>query len=201
MRGLRIGIDFDNTIACYDTVFYKAALEKNWIPKDLPSSKSAVRNYLRSIGKEEDWTELQGYVYGSRMDLVQPFPGIDRFLSLCREKQIPTFIISHKTLYPFLGPRYDLHQSARNWHEKQSFCTMPAFFETTLQNKLRRIGEQQCTHFIDDLPELLAEPEFPSSVQKILFDPNRIYPQEGDYLHTASWLEIEKKILGWDHAG
>ena len=38
-----IGIDFDNTIVCYDRVFHKAALEKGLIPADLPPSKGRVR--------------------------------------------------------------------------------------------------------------------------------------------------------------
>ena len=68
---MRIGIDFDNTIVCYDDVFHKAASLQGLIPEGLPSSKNSVRDYLRKIGKEENWTRLQGTVYGSRMDLAK----------------------------------------------------------------------------------------------------------------------------------
>jgi hypothetical protein len=32
---MRIGLDFDNTIACYDGVFHAAALERGLIPEAL----------------------------------------------------------------------------------------------------------------------------------------------------------------------
>lgn len=188
----RIGIDFDNTIACYEGVFHRAAVEKKLIPENVPTSKNAVRDYLRSMGHEEIWTELQGYIYGARMHFVNPYIGVDQFLNACHFKQIPVFIISHKTLHPFLGPKYDLHKAAKTWLKDQQFSwTPPSFFELTLQEKFKRIALQKCTIFIDDLPELLGEKEFPSHVQKILFDPNRIYPN-GEYLHFASWQEISE---------
>jgi len=191
----RIGIDFDNTIACYDGVFYQAALEKNLIPEAISTSKGAVRDYLRSVFKEDAWTELQGFIYGARMNLAKVYPGVGSFFSCCYAKKIPTFIISHKTLHPFLGPKYDLHKAARNWLLEQPFSWIPpVFFELTLQEKLKRIALQECTVFIDDLPELLAEKDFPSHVQKILFDPNRLYPKEGDYLYATSWEEIARML-------
>lgn len=189
----RIGIDFDNTIASYDGVFYKAALEKKLIPETLPTAKGAVRDYLRSVSNEDAWTELQGFIYGARMDLAKAYPGVSHFLSRCHAKEIPAFIISHKTLYPFLGPKYDLHRAARDWLFGQPFSWIPpVFFELTLREKLKRIALQECTVFIDDLPELLADKEFPSHVQKVLFDPNRLHPKEGDYLYATSWDQISR---------
>ena len=191
MNPLRLGIDFDNTIVCYDDVFYKAALEKNLVSNQIKTSKSAVRDYLRSVGKEEEWTELQGYVYGARMELAQPFPGIEGLLSVCRSNNIPTYIISHKTLHPFLGPKYNLHQAAKNWILTQPFLKgIDAFFELTLEDKLRRIALQKCNVFIDDLPELLEEKDFPTGVHKILFDPHEQYAKTSDYFHASSWDAI-----------
>jgi hypothetical protein len=62
----------------------------------------------------------------------------------------------------------------------------------TLEEKLKRIGLQECSVFIDDLPELLAEKAFPSNVQKILFDPHHLYSEKGDYFYAASWNEIAR---------
>lgn len=191
MKRLCIGIDFDNTIVCYDDVFHKAAMEKKLIPPEVPHYKGAVRDFLRSNGKENLWTELQGYIYGARMDLASQYPGFDEFLSLCHANQIPTFIISHKTLHPFLGPRYNLHEAAKIWLQRQSFpWTPPAFFELTLQDKLKRISQQDCTVFIDDLPEVLSEKAFPQDIRKILFDPNKIHPRNNDYDSVGSWNEV-----------
>lgn len=191
---MRIGIDFDNTLVCYDTVFHKAACMRGLIPSDLPSSKGAVRDYLRSIGQEEAWTELQGTVYGSRMDLAEPYPGARAFLQLCQERSIPLFIISHKTLFPFRGPQYNLHQAATAWLSSQQWSDIPAYFELTLADKLARIASLGCTLFIDDLPELLEEPNFPSHVEKILFDPNHL-SKEGSYTRVSSWSTLTTRFL------
>ena len=68
MDDILIGIDFDNTIVCYDGVFYETAVERKMIGCDSQCrSKEQVRDYLRGIGKEDQWTLLQGYVYGTCM--------------------------------------------------------------------------------------------------------------------------------------
>ena len=41
-----IGIDFDNTIINYNLVFYKIALKKKLIKKDINKNKSSVKEYL-----------------------------------------------------------------------------------------------------------------------------------------------------------
>ncbi len=78
---MRIGIDFDNTIACYDGVFHQAALERGLIPPDLARDKNSVRDHLNGSGRKDDFTELQGYVYGTRMELVSLYPGFAEFIA------------------------------------------------------------------------------------------------------------------------
>ena len=102
---MRIGIDFDNTIACYDGVFHAAALERGLIPADLGRDKNSVRDHLNGSGRKDDFTELQGYVYGARMDLVSPYPGFAEFVAAARKANHELFIVSHKTKYPMLGRR------------------------------------------------------------------------------------------------
>jgi len=41
----------------------------------LAVSKLAVRDHLRGIDQEDVWTEMQGYVYGARMDEAAMYPG------------------------------------------------------------------------------------------------------------------------------
>src|SRR6185437_9193133 len=112
---MRIGIDFDNTIASYDGVFRAVALERGLIPPNLASDKNAVRDYLNSSGRADDFTELQGYVYGARMDLASPYPGFAEFVATARKAGHDLFIVSHKTRHPILGPRHDLHAAARGF--------------------------------------------------------------------------------------
>jgi FMN phosphatase YigB (HAD superfamily) len=197
---LIIGVDFDNTIVSYDALFHKVGCERGWFGAEIPVNKSDVRNYLRRIGREDDWTEMQGYVYGARMDEAAMFPGVKQFFAACRAAGHTVNIISHKTRAPFRGEAYDLHRAAQHWLELQGFFTanefgLPrgnVFFELTKQAKLERIAAQGCTHFIDDLPEFLAEPAFPAGVKRILFDPNDLYRQETAFDRITSWDQARK---------
>lgn len=200
----RLGIDFDNTIVCYDALFHRVALEGGWIPADLPANKSDVRNHLRSIGREDVWTEMQGQVYGARMAEATPYPGALRFIWACRAAGIEVFIISHKTRTPFAGEPHDLHAAALDWLTRQGVFD-PArlglprenvFFELTKAEKLGRIRATGCSHYIDDLPELLAEPSFPKDVDRVLFDPNRLYPDESRFRRLVRWLAAPRVLFG-----
>ncbi len=195
---MRLGIDFDNTIVCYDGLFHRVCVEKGLISASVPTSKSEVRDHLRRIGREDDWTEMQGYVYGARMAEAAPYPGVLEFLGQCVRLARPICIISHKTRFPFRGPKYDLHAAAMGWLDLHGFFDperigLPrsqVFLELTADAKLERIGQQQCTHFIDDLPEFLAASAFPPGTRRILFDPNRHHEKQGTFIRLESWAQI-----------
>ncbi len=197
-----IGVDFDNTIVCYDQVFHQVALEQRLIPAEIPISKGAVRDYLRQHGREDNWTELQGCVYGTHMQDASPFPDVLECLSRLVKHGTIVCIISHKTRYPYLGAKHDLHQAAQQWLEQRGvfdparigLCPDQVFFESTKQGKLDRIAQTGCTHFIDDLPEFLAEPSFPTGVERILFDPNGNHAAGHHFRRCTSWMEIEEII-------
>lgn len=201
---MRIGVDFDNTIVCYDQVIHRVALENGWVTPDVPVSKGRVRDHMRQCDREKDWIELQGYVYGARMNDAQPYPGALEFFRQCLKRKIDIYIISHKTLHPFMGPQYDLHEAARGFLEAYGFFDagvlgLPrekVFLELTKQEKIERIGSLDCTHFIDDLPEFLGEPSFPRDVVRILFDPNRIYASEKRFLRVDSWATLADLLAG-----
>lgn len=190
-----IGIDFDNTIVCYDKVFARAAVDLGLVLPEVATSKTAIRDHLRAAGQEDRWTELQGTIYGPRMPDATPFPGIIEFFEACRAAEVPVAIISHRTRFPFLGERYDLHAAARDWLFRQGFHAadrlgLPedrVFFEETKAAKLAMIAALGCTHFIDDLPELLTHPLFPKNVRRILFDPHREHPVMPGIERISSW--------------
>ena len=187
---MRIGIDFDNTIICYDAVFNSVGVEKGLIPGDLPTGKTYVKGYLINKGLEERWTWLQGHVYGKRLNLARPYDNFTGFLTLCNARSIDCVIISHKTVYPYSGEKHNLHDAARFWIDTQGFG-LPVFFEETRENKIRRINEQGCTLFIDDLPSFLSLPGFDPGVTKLLFDPSKNSAHLKDKFHyAASWDEI-----------
>ena len=199
---MRVGVDFDNTIVCYDGLFHRLARRRGLIPADLPASKRAVRDHLRRHGLEETWIELQGEGYGPALAEAEAFPGVAGFFDECARRRVEVFIVSHKTRRPFRGPAHDLHAAARGWLERFSasrgldLARDRAFFELTKEAKLERIAELRCTHFIDDLPEILAEPGFPAGVERILFDPTGADPDEDRFARAGSWDEVRRLVLG-----
>ncbi len=197
-----IGVDFDNTIVRYDDVFGRVALDLGLVPPEAATSKTAVRDHLRSIGQEDRWTELQGIIYGPRMMDAALFPGAAAFFARCRAARTPVAIVSHRTRFPYLGERHDLHAAARDFLARHGFhdadhIGLPesrVFFEETKEAKLARIAAVGCTTFIDDLPELLADPRFPGNVRRILFDPGRLHEPPAGVERAASWADVERLL-------
>ena len=200
---MRIGIDFDNTIACYDGVFHQAALERGLIPSDLDRDKNSVRDHLNGSGRKDDFTELQGYVYGARMELVSPYPGFAEFIGAARECGHDLFVVSHKTQHPILGPKHDMHAAARSFLDGRGLTgARPdqidpenVFFELTKGEKVARAHDLACDVFIDDLPEILNLSGFPPGMRKILFDPeNQFAGEAGAFDRHISWAAISADL-------
>ncbi|MBV8926681.1 MAG: hypothetical protein JOZ74_15030 [Bradyrhizobium sp.] len=202
---MRIGIDFDNTIACYDGVFHAAALERGLIPENLGRDKNTVRDYLNDAGRADDFTELQGHVYGARMDLASPYPGFGEFVATARQTGHELFVVSHKTRHPILGASHDLHAAARGFLVARGLVGAGGgqidpdrvCFEETKQAKIARIAALDCEVFIDDLPEIFAVPGFPDKARRILFDPANQFadfacPRNLD--RRRSWAEISAEL-------
>lgn len=195
---MKVGLDFDNTIVCYDRLFHALAVERGLIPPETPTNKTAVRDYLRSVGREDDWTELQGIAYGPEITRAEPFPGVLEFLRFCRTRGIPVAVISHKTRHPYRGEAHDLHAAARLFLNRHGlFDTTTTglsdenvFLELTKEAKLARIAAAGCTHFVDDLPELLAEAAFPAGVSRILFDPDDRCADDPRWRRIRAWSEL-----------
>lgn len=191
-----IGVDFDNTIVSYDAVFPKLAVEFGLMQPGDAFGKTALRDFLRAAGREDEWTELQGRVYGERMADAQPFPGVLDFFAQCRSRGVAAQIISHRTEYPYRGPRFNLHDAARAWLDRNfPQHAGEIFFEFTKENKLARIESAGCTHFVDDLPELLAEAAFPAGAEPLLFDPKGDHAA-APFRRFASWREISEYFFG-----
>ena len=196
MSSFKIGLDFDNTLVCYDGVFHRAAMDRGLVPAGLATDKGSIRDYLRAQGREDDWTELQGYVYGRRMGDARLFAGVETFLEECRTAGVQTCIISHKTRTPYRGPAYDLHAAARQWIADTGLLEFidggadAIWFEQTLKDKLQRIATAGCRVFIDDLPECLRDPDFPPGVEGLLFDPDERHLGEADLRRAGSWREL-----------
>ena len=166
-----IGIDFDNTLVTYDEVFRAEACARGLIDPDFAGTKQEIRDRIRlSPGGELAWQQLQGYVYGKGIVRARMFEGADGFLRRASAEGRPVAVVSHKTEYGHYDQaRVNLRESAREWMQERGFFAangygIPAenvFFEGTRVEKLKRIASLGCNYFIDDLEEVLDDPDFP----------------------------------------
>ncbi|PLZ01920.1 hypothetical protein CY652_12845 [Burkholderia sp. WAC0059] len=195
-----LGLDFDNTLISYDRLFHKVAFERAWIPETVAPEKNAVRDYLRAAGREDDWTLLQGIVYGSRILEAEPYDGVLTTLDRLTREGVAMRIVSHKTKTPYRGEPCDLHGAARQWLDRQGFhdrrrlgwAEDAVFFELTKQDKVARIVELGCTHYVDDLPEILEM--LPDHIGKIHFAPNAAAPARPEWPTLRAWAALPALI-------
>ncbi len=198
---MRIGIDFDNTIADYRHVFADVACKLELLAPAFIGDKTAVRQALRDLPDgEQAWQRLQGQVYGKFMPLAQMMPGVSEFLQCCRARKVRTYIISHKTLYGHFDPeQYNLRTQAMAWMTDKGIFDTARFalnakdviFAETRSDKVARIAEIAPDHFVDDLAEVFNEPAFPPGTHRHLFNPA---PDQQD--GTADWFKIRETIFG-----
>lgn len=208
---LRIGIDFDNTIACYDQAFLDVATMMGLVTHDVASSKVDIKaRVLSRPDGDLDWQRLQGQVYGKHMLRAEMFPGFLEFFYLSKLRGHKIFIVSHKSEFGhFDEERVPLRDQAILWMQANKFfdenglglSRQDVFFESTREDKVRRIRDLACTHFIDDLREVFEEPLFPSETKKILFRPNPSGLDHSLALTVASWRGLTHQLhSAWTEA-
>jgi hypothetical protein len=202
---LRIGIDFDNTLVSYDDVFRGAARSRGLIDESFSGTKQAVRDRIRLLPDGEiAWQTLQGHVYGKGIDNAVMFEGADTFLRRCRVEGCSVFVVSHKTEFGHYDPaKVNLRRAALDWMAARGFFRADGygipienvFFEGTRDDKVARISNLRCTHFIDDLEEVLTDSKFPSDTTRILFSEARRQAAATPYLVRSTWREIEESVF------
>lgn len=206
---MRIGIDFDNTIAGYDEVFAQVARAENLIDPSLSGlTKRKVRDLVRIRDDgENDWIRLQSLVYGRHMHAASLLQGFESFIHRCRRCEAEVYVVSHKTEFGRLDPeRVNLRQAAMRWMHAKGFFSGEGlglaphhvYFEETRIRKIERIAALECTHFIDDLEEVLSEPSFPAFTRRILLADHTTEPSGGPFEAFRTWHEIEKAIFEAD---
>ena len=201
----RIGIDFDNTIISYQQAFLAAARSIGLLPESFVGTKQIVRDYIRHLPDgEREWMRLQGAVYGKGISDATLIEGVADFLMRCRSAGASVFIVSHKTEYGhFDASGVNLRQAALGWMERQGFfreeghglATVDVFFESTRVEKLARIAALDCTHFIDDLEEVLDDPGFPQGVERILFADGISPTKSLPYPVCMNWQQIAELVF------
>ncbi|MCW8916139.1 MAG: hypothetical protein OQK24_09840 [Magnetovibrio sp.] len=190
---MRIGLDLDNTLVCYDRVFPAIAQRLDLLPSSFVGNKQDVRESIRQTpAGEEGWMRLQGQVYGRYMSAADMFPGAAEFLSLTKTHEV--YIVSHKTQFGhFDEERYDLRKAALRWLKDHHFFNENifalahdnVFFADTLDDKIAKITELNLDLFIDDLDKVFDHPNFPTSTEKLHFAPNQF----------ETWADLTRHVF------
>lgn len=198
---IKLGLDFDNTIVYYDAAIAVLAEELFELPPEVPRTKLGLRDYLRAEGREPEWTVFQGELYGPGMRHAQPFEGaIETMLNLVAAGH-ELVIVSHRSRRPYAGKPHDLHAAARGWVAERLQSTElfaedsdSVHFLETREGKVARISELGCHAFLDDLPEVLSDPEFPASAVGILFDPSGGSATPEGLCRISAWPALSKLL-------
>lgn len=200
---MRIGIDFDNTIVSYDRIFHSEALSQGLIKLTCPATKLAVRDCIRHKHGELAWQKLQGRVYGPCMPEAEIMPGFKEFLFAAAEHGADIFVVSHKTKYsPHDDTQTNLRQASLDWLQthglldnKNGLRSNGIFFESTREDKVVRINSLGCTHFIDDLEEVLLHRDLDTTISRFHFLPVDLAKNTEKVTVCRSWEEITRFVF------
>jgi hypothetical protein len=202
---MRIGLDFDNTIIRYDGVFLQAAKDRGLLDPDFAGTKQQIRDVVRVLPDgEAKWQALQGYVYGKSIGGAKLSPGLPEFLQRAQGFGDRVLIISHKTQYGHFDPdKTDLRAAALRWIETQGLFSGRGWglarehvqFTSTRKEKLKRIAELDCDVFVDDLQEVLTDPDFPPSVRRILLSEIAANRDDLPYRVCRDWSSISEVVF------
>ena len=203
---LRIGLDFDNTIANYDQAFPEVARILGYETNDLTATlnkRDLKLKLLKLPDGDTAWQKVQGLVYGKFIDLASLYPGVYEFVLRALASGHEIFIVSHKTeLGHFDESRTPLRQAATTWLINQKLVgdsdskikLQNIYYAETRDEKINKIVELQLDVFIDDLDEVLSDRSFPKRTRKILFGSGATTSQE--ILAMQSWREVGDELFG-----
>ncbi len=201
--GCVIGIDFDNTIVCYERLLQSIAVSRGWLGNEDPGHKREVRKAIRRLADGEIvWQQVQAEIYGPRILEADLMPGLPSFLARCRSAGVEVHVVSHKTEFANLdGTGTNLRQAAREWlrrhraFEPDGLALDPArvWFTSSRAEKITEIVRLKCAYFIDDLVEVFTEPQFPRHVGKLLLTAGGEAPK--DVIAFRRWSEIEAYLF------
>lgn len=201
---MRVGIDIDNTLICYDKAFASLAKKTGF---DVPSSasKQETKAWFHKHGLHKEFTILQGQIYGEFIFLAHIFEGVLHFIADAIRQGHQLYLVSHKTKYPIKGHQVDLHEAAINFLSEQNIVcnqkpnTVPlnhVYFAQTLESKVQKIADLNLDFFIDDLLVVLTHEKFPETSRPIWFSSEKTCNNNPQIQRCESWVSIYNEILG-----
>jgi len=161
----RFGFDLDNTLIDYGPAVIEFCRDRQ-LP-DLTLIQDLRHHLQESLAGDDAWQEAQSYLYLDGLNFARPATGSIEFLKSLESIGVNPLIISHKTARTqtrFGG--LDLRTPAIEWISNSSlgrFFKAPSniHFTQTRAEKIKEIGIQKPSWYIDDLVEVLTDSFFP----------------------------------------
>lgn len=196
---MRIGLDFDNTIVCYDNAIEMLSYSVQGLPLDVERTKEGIKSHFMKEGQGESWTVFQGELYGPGMRYAKPYPDALDCIKTWIEEGHHVEVISHRSRKPYAGTAHDLHSAAKAWIEANLEQVIPhgqlaARFYEKKEDKIKAIAQSRCDYFVDDLVEIANDPMLSGLSGMILFDPNEKHDGVG-ITRVTRWKDI-KALVG-----
>ena len=142
-------------------IFLDFAVEDEKYRVEVRRSRGTIKVKLYK-GKEDIFTKMQAEVYGKSIEKAIISDKLVRLLTDLKALNHDIYIISHKTIYPYKGPKYNLREAALKWLAKQPIYgsekpinRQKVYFESTKEQKVERIKSLGIRVYIDDLVEIL----------------------------------------------
>ncbi len=203
---LRIGLDFDNTIANYDQAFPDVARILGYQTK-AANKRDLKVELIASAEGETAWQKVQGLTYGKHIDQASLYPGVLEFVVRAKARNCEVFVISHKTQFGhFDESKTSLRDASTAWMISKKIVGQGAaqvdaahiFYASTRDEKIAKIRELNLDIFIDDLSEVLTDSSFSAKTKKILFGPDsdQVANSDSAIFTSQSWREIGDKLFG-----
>lgn len=189
-----IAFDLDNTIIDYRPSLHQIKLERDELRHiDARFKEEFKGDVVKEFGNDY-WTELQGHLYTdyvkySKIDLY-----FVKLLEYLRLRNWQTSIISHKTEFPYLGPKLNMRECALKRLQLDGIVDLVSngihFFDTKIQ-KIDFINSTLPNIYVDDLIEILELLSLEGRL--ILFDPVR---QHGSDLFevVSDWKTLYESL-------
>ena len=158
---LRIGLDFDNTIANYDRAFPNVAQILGYQIK-ATNKRDLKVELIAGVEGETAWQKVQGLTYGRYIDQASLYPGVLEFIVRAKARDCEVFIISHKTeIGHFDDTKTSLRDAATAWMVSKKIIgdgsahvkSGHVFYASTRDEKIAKINELNLDVFIDDLAD------------------------------------------------
>lgn len=171
-KSIRFGFDLDNTLIDYSASVLKYCQINNLKKCD---NINELKQLLRKSNINNNaWQVAQCWLYTSGLDYANFSEGAIDFIYHLLKKNIEIYIVSHKTEFtPNFCERKNLRDSAVTWLKNSEIVNvLPDFknlyFESTRQEKIAQINRLNLDFFVDDLFEVLNDPNLAKSISKYL---------------------------------